>query len=180
MGYALKILPHYTYNDYVQWEGRWELIEGIPFAMSPAPIPKHQRIAAAINTELSNGIKKSRCKTCFVYHPIDYKVAEDTVVQPDVLIVCGKINKPFLDFPPNLIVEILSPSTALKDRHTKYGIYESEGVKYYIIVDLEKEVFELYQLLNGKYILVETNFDNPVDFNLEHGCTISVTLNEVW
>ncbi|HZH65515.1 MAG TPA: hypothetical protein VEY10_11550 [Flavisolibacter sp.] len=45
MSGAVKILPYYTYEDYVQWEGKWELIDGIPHAMSPAPTPKHQIIA---------------------------------------------------------------------------------------------------------------------------------------
>jgi hypothetical protein len=45
MSSPVKILPHYTYADYVQWEGQWELIDDIPYAMSPSPVPKHQRIA---------------------------------------------------------------------------------------------------------------------------------------
>jgi hypothetical protein len=44
MAGAIKILPHYTYSDYEQWEGQWELIDGIPYAMSPLPVPKHQKI----------------------------------------------------------------------------------------------------------------------------------------
>jgi hypothetical protein len=45
MSTAAKILPSYTYEDYLHWEGRWELIDGIPYAMSPFPAPRHQRIA---------------------------------------------------------------------------------------------------------------------------------------
>jgi hypothetical protein len=41
-----RLLPHYTYDDWLNWEGQWELIEGIPYAMSPMPVPNHQRIAA--------------------------------------------------------------------------------------------------------------------------------------
>lgn len=51
MGNVVKILPHYTYEDYLQWEGKWEVIEGLPFAMSPAPLPSHQRIAANLSIE---------------------------------------------------------------------------------------------------------------------------------
>ena len=76
---ALRILPSYTYEDYVQWEGRWELIEGIPFAMSPAPKAKNQRIASAISAEFYFALKK--CKDCFVYDPLDYKISEETVLQ---------------------------------------------------------------------------------------------------
>ena len=180
MGYAQRILPNYTYDDYIHWEGRWELIEGIPHAMAPLPVPKHQRIASALNYEFVSAIKKSKCKHCFVYEPLDYKVAEDTVIQPDVLVVCGKINKKFLDFPPSLVVEILSPSTALKDRHTKFGIYETNCVKYYIIVDVDKELFEVYKLIEGKYAAVEIDLKEPINFILEDGCSINVSFSDVW
>ncbi len=48
MSSGIKILPHYTYEDYCQWEGRWELIEGIPYAMSPAPVPGNQWVSSNI------------------------------------------------------------------------------------------------------------------------------------
>ena len=49
MSIANKYRPHYTYDDYCQWEGRWELIEGMPYAMSPAPVPAHQRVAITLS-----------------------------------------------------------------------------------------------------------------------------------
>jgi Uma2 family endonuclease len=180
MGHAQRILPSYTYDDYVHWEGRWELIDGIPFAMSPLPSPKHQWVASELRSHLRNAIKKEGCKTCRAYDPVDYKIAEDTILQPDILIVCGKISKPFLDFPPSLVVEILSPSTALRDRHTKFDLYESTGVKYYIIVDAEKEIFELYELTNGKYVVKQKVANAPTLFDLDDDCSISVQLDEVW
>jgi Uma2 family endonuclease len=122
MGFPNKILPHYTYADYLLWKGQWELIDGIPYAMSPMPRPEHQRIAGNLHAELRSALKESKCD-CTVYQPIDYKIEEDTVLNPDLLIVCKPITKQFLDFAPEVVVEILSPSTALKDRHTKYEIY---------------------------------------------------------
>ena len=126
MGNAVKILPHYTYEDYKQWEGRWELIEGVPYAMSPQPVPNHQRIAANLTSEFISALRN--CKKCAVYQPIDYKISEETILQPDMLIVCEPIYKKYLDFPPSLVVEILSPSTALKDRHTKFEIYQLQNI----------------------------------------------------
>jgi len=52
MALKLKVLPNYTYDDYVQWEGKWEVIEGIPFAMSPAPRFNHQVAANTIGSIL--------------------------------------------------------------------------------------------------------------------------------
>src|SRR5215211_4745387 len=118
MSSAIKILPNYTYDDYVFWEGNWELIDGIPYAMSPAPIPKHQIISLNIAVEFKTALKN--CKHCKVLLPIDYKISENTVLQPDILIACKEITKKYLDFPPSLIVEILSPATVVKDRNTKY------------------------------------------------------------
>ena len=59
MSSAVKILPHYTYDDYCNWEGRWELIEGIPYAMSPLPIPKHQIIANNLSAEFRFALKNA-------------------------------------------------------------------------------------------------------------------------
>jgi hypothetical protein len=88
---AIKILPHYTYSDYLHWEGKWEVIEGIPYAMSPAPVPAHQRISSNLSIEFGNPLKQ--CNKCNIYQPIDYLISEDTILQPDLLIVCGEIKK---------------------------------------------------------------------------------------
>jgi Uma2 family endonuclease len=63
-----------------------------------------------------------------VYHPIDVRIGEYNVVQPDVLIVCAPIKKPYLDFPPALVVEILSPSSRDKDLFTKKELYAGFGI----------------------------------------------------
>jgi len=68
------------------------------------------------------------------------------------LIVCKEIEKKFLDFTPVLVAEILSPSTALRDRHTKYELYEQQVVKYYLIIDADNTEVEVYQLIEEKYI----------------------------
>ena len=98
MSVALSYIPHYTYDDYLHWEGRWELIGGIPYsmsetkkeiplAMSPAPNLKHQDINTAIVQQLRN--KLESCGVCKAFMFIDWKIDEDTIVQPDVSIVCG-------------------------------------------------------------------------------------------
>lgn len=171
MGIADKIIPHYTYEDRLHWEGNWELIEGHPIAMSPTPIPSHQRAASEIRTELTLALRKSKCKNCKAYDPIDYKIADDTILLPDILIICGDVKKKYLDFPPALIVEILSPSTALRDRHTKFQFYEQQGVKYYLIVDADKKTIEVYKSENEKYSLQKLK--NALSFQLDSDCTIT-------
>jgi Uma2 family endonuclease len=178
---ALRILPHYTYQDYLEWEGRWEIIEGIPYAMSPAPTPRHQWLKVNVMSELRNAIKKSKCGHYKVYDFIDFKPQEDIVIQPDALIVCGEIEKNFLDFPPALVVEILSPSTALKDRNNKYVIYEAQKIPYYLIVDPDKNTIEIYKL-NQEQKYISESFDSaiPYQFHLTDGCMIDVTPSNIW
>ncbi len=90
MGFPNKILPYYTYEDYCRWEGQWELIEGIPYAMSPMPRPEHQVIANNLGAEFRAAVKKTRCN-CKVYQPIDYKVTEDTILNPDLLMFVNQL-----------------------------------------------------------------------------------------
>ncbi len=178
MGIADKIIPHYTYDDWVHWEGVWELIEGHPIAMSPTPVPAHQRVSAELKTELTLALRKSKCKKCRVYDPLDYKIADDTILVPDVMIICGEIKKKYLDFPPSLVVEILSPATALRDRHTKYELYQQQGVKYYLIVDTDKKKIEVYMLQDAQYCLQE--IDNSYVFLIDDDCTITPDLRYIF
>ncbi len=177
---GFRLLPHYTYSDYCNWEGRWEVIDGIPFAMSPAPTPRHQWLVANIISELRTAIKKSNCKHCKVYDFIDVLIENDTILQPDCSIVCKPISKKFLDFPAVLVVEILSPVTTLKDRHTKFALYENFGMKYYMIVDGENNEAEIYLLENSKYILQRNPEDTPFIFSLDNGCKIELIINNIW
>jgi Uma2 family endonuclease len=176
---AIRILPHYTYDDYVQWQGKWELIDGIPFAMSPSPKPKHQRIATAISAELHFALKK--CKHCHVYDPLDYKISEETILQPDVLVVCGPIEEAFLDRAPELIVEVLSPATASKDKLYKLNVYQDQRVPYYFVVDVDKETVQVLQLLDGKYEFVVANGRSfEFTFSFAGDCQATIDFNEIW
>lgn len=174
---AVKILPHYTYDDYLHWEGKWEVIDGIPYAMSPAPVPNHQKVSAKLSAEFINQLK--HCQKCQVYQPIDYVISEDTILQPDILIVCGEIKKKFLDFALALVVEILSPSTALKDRHTKFALYQSQGIRYYVIVDPDTKEAEVYEMDNKSYVLKQKGKSFTYNFSVED-CIANVNFGEIW
>lgn len=177
MGTVQKILPHYTIEDWAHWEGKWELIEGHPIAMSPTPIPEHQRVAAEMQAEIIIALRKAGCRRCKTYHPIDYIISEDTIIVPDILVVCGEIRKKYLDFAPKLVVEILSPSTALRDRNTKFQIYEQQGVKYYLLVDIEKKEIEVYELAEAKYRLRDKQKHT---FQLEEDCSVDPDFSAIF
>lgn len=113
------------------------------------------------------------------YPPLDWLVKDDTVLEPDFLIACKPVKEKYLDFPPALVAEILSPSSAIKDRNAKYQIYESEKVKYYLILDINTHKLEIYELIEGAYQLVATS-PRTFEFNLHDGCKIPVSFNELW
>ncbi len=181
MGLAtLKIedLPHYTYDDYVKWEGRWELIRGIPYAMVPAPAVKHQRISNKIAYQLEELLKNSR--HCNAYLPVDWEITEDTVVQPDNMVVCGEnIEEEKLTIPPVLVFEILSPSTERKDRILKYQLYQDAGVKYYCIVDPENRSAEVFQLRGNEYQEMREDQEGKMTFHLGE-CIIAFDFAELF
>jgi Uma2 family endonuclease len=151
---ALKYISRYTYEDYRHWEGQWELIDEIPIAMRPAPIPRHQRISGKL-FKVFDTLLEEHYKQCLTFQAIDWLVKDDTVLQLDLLIACDPITKKFLDFPPALVAEILSPSTAIKDRNAKHQIYESQMVKYYLIIDVVAEKIEIYELTNDESNLLQ-------------------------
>jgi Uma2 family endonuclease len=79
-----------------------------------------------------------------------------------------------------LVVEILSPATALKDKHTKFSLYEKFGMKYYMLADEERNKVEIYSIENSTYSLQQTNQDSIFTFMLDDGCNIELLLNNIW
>ena len=147
---ALKIEDlNYTYDDYVNWEGSWELIDGIPVSMAPAPLIKHQTIGTRIATLLSNEIED--CDKCLLALEVDYKVKDDTVLRPDVVLICDEPNDAYITKAPEIIIEVISKSTAKRDEKYKFEIYEKEKVNYYIIVYPDDLIAKVYKLENNKY-----------------------------
>ena len=180
---ALKLedLPHYTYDEYKNWEGNdWELIYGQAYCMSPAPMIEHQSISANIAWELKNIFQN--CSYCKSLLPIDWKISEDTVVQPDNLVICHKPqNEAYITKAPKIIFEILSKSTAKKDKGLKYDLYEQEGVSYYIIVDPKESIAKVYELKDGRYIKVCDASDEKVEFNIkECDSKLEFDFSKIW
>jgi Uma2 family endonuclease len=178
MGLRLEDIPHYTYDDYKIWEGKWELINGIPYAMSPSPSIYHQDISTSISRLLSEAVDD--CENCKALIAIDWKMSDDTVVCPDNLVICHKpINKNYLTKAPEIIFEILSKSTSSKDTMTKFNLYESEGVKYYILVNQYEITAKIYELKNGKFIKQCDVTDEKIDFELSE-CSFKFNFKKIW
>ncbi|MEP0367532.1 MAG: Uma2 family endonuclease [Cyclobacteriaceae bacterium] len=153
----------YSYADYLKWtfDERVELIKGKIFKMSPAPRRNHQSIAITISSEIFNFLKGKSCKVYsapfdvrFPNNPTDSDEQTYTVVQPDICVICDseKLDDTGCKGAPDLIVEILSPSTSSKDLNEKFYLYEEHGVQEYWVIYPGENVLEIYDLKDGKYV----------------------------
>lgn len=152
----------FTYADYKTWpnDERWELIEGIPFDMTPAPNRYHQDLSGKLFTEIKVFLKDKKCQVYAA--PFDVRLPEAnqsedeilTVVQPDISVICdrSKLDDKGCKGAPDWIIEILSLTTSKKDRVFKFYTYERFGVKEYWLVSPEDKTVEVFILgENGRY-----------------------------
>jgi Uma2 family endonuclease len=144
----------YTYEDYLKFpdDVRCEIINGDIYDMTPSPSSRHQMVSGEIYRLISNHLRKQN-HVCRVFHAfLDVVLAEDQVVQPDVFVVCdSEVVKTWIFGVPDVIFEVASPSTSLKDRREKMQLYERFGVKEYFLVDPDAEFIEKYVLHDAKY-----------------------------
>jgi len=189
---ALDLNKLYTYADYLTWQvqERLELIKGRIFKMSPAPLRYHQELSGALLGELISYLKRKPCK---VFHaPFDVRLPGaqnsqgdeeiDTVVQPDIVVVCdlSKLDRRGCVGAPDLIIEILSPSTAAKDVKDKFHLYEEAGVWEYWIVHPEEALLEVFTLNEqGKYDL-DKIYTRDDRVNVGIFDDLSIALNDIF
>lgn len=155
----MSLAPHessfrFTYGDYLHWTGdeRWELIDGVLYEMTPAPAQRHQFILAALHLQIGNHFEGSGIRVCLSAFDVrlpDKNEADEkirTVVQPDICVVCDsdKVDSHGVRGNPDWVIEILSPSTADKDKTVKTSLYERHGVREYWIVDWDAQAVTVY------------------------------------
>ena len=174
MSLAERFLPHYTVRDYERWEGDWELIEGIPYALA-SPSPLHQRTLAKVVRIFDEALEG--CPNCGVYVELYWYISEDTVVRPDMVVVCSE--KPFekLDFTPYVAVEVVSPSTREKDEELKRILYERAGLRWYVLIYPEEKKVKVFKLSEGFLSLVSSETEDTFEFDLGK-CKVSVNIGQ--
>jgi Uma2 family endonuclease len=149
-----------SWKEYLSWprDERFELIDGEPYAMSPAPRREHQRLLTELTRQVANALQHEPCD---VYPaPFDVKLSpreadeRPTVVQPDLTVVCdeAKLTEQGVTGPPDLVVEIVSPDTGFHDRGRKFDLYERYGVAEYWIVEPNEKLIEVYRLENSRFL----------------------------
>ena len=168
-----EYIPRYTYSDYVEWQGEWELINGYPYAMSPAPLNQHQILGKNFLYEIEFQLRNNRkdgCN-CTVQYVSNWIISDQNVVKPDIAVMCTKVDlKGFIRTPPVLIVEILSASTRMKDRNTKFNMYQDCGVKFYLMADPDTKKVEIFKLVDNIY----REMPDKGIFNLTKDCMIAL------
>jgi len=148
-----------TYRDYeaLPADGRrYELHDG-ELSVTPAPGSRHQRVLGNLNGLIRAHVNAHRFGEVF-FAPIDVILDETTIVQPDLVYLdptrARLVRDRGIEGPPTLVVEIVSPSTTLIDRHAKSDLYRRYGVPCYWIVDPEARTVEAYGLAEAEYRLL--------------------------
>ena len=170
-------IEYYTYEDYKLWEGDWELIYGQAIAMAPAPVINHQILMVSISTQFYNQLEE--CEECIVLAEEDWKISDDTVVKPDVVVVCGNKSDKYISKAPEIVVEIVSQSTAKRDEKIKFKLYEDEKAKYYILVYPEDKKAKIYKLEGNKFEKEGDFFDEVYEFK-NISCKVSLDFKRVF
>lgn len=160
----LDFSKKYTYADYLTWclKDRVELIKGFLWRMSPAPSSQHQEISVFLTSHFFHHFKGEKCN---VYSaPFDVRFysesetgekVQDSVVQPDICVICDptKVDDKGCVGAPDMVVEILSPSTSEKDLNHKYELYRTNGVREYWVVSPENKSVVIHTLdENGQFV----------------------------
>lgn len=176
----------YSFADFLAWDEheRAEIIGGEIYLMG-TPSSRHQEISFEIGRQLGNYLEGKRCRV----YPAPYGVrlfeqdrddpeAVDTVVEPDISVICdrGKIDKTGCKGAPDMVVEILSPSTQRHDRLVKLGLYQRAGVREYWIVSPEEQTVQVMLLDSGGILQLHEVYDRDsiAKVNILDGCFIEL------
>jgi Uma2 family endonuclease len=150
---ALRMDERYTWDDYQSWpdDESYELIGGEAFAMAPSPVSEHQDISSELHCRMHPFFKGRKCKLFAA--PMDVKLSDEDVVQPDLLVVCDQSQiRRHIEGPPALVVEIVSPGSARLDRVVKPELYARFGIQEYWIVTPFPCMVEIFWLQGERYV----------------------------
>ena len=176
----------YTFADALTWgeDERIEIINGEAVMMAP-PSRIHQKVSVAITAQLYNFLEGKKCE---VYPaPFGVRLFEedgdspddvDTMVEPDISVICdrGKLDGKGCKGAPDMVVEILSPSTRRHDRLVKLGLYQRAGVREYWIVDPDNRSVQVLTLADGLLLPHEDyGREDVAKVNVLDGCFIELS-----
>ncbi|GHU88506.1 hypothetical protein FACS189476_05730 [Spirochaetia bacterium] len=176
---------HYTYADYLAWETdkRYELMDGVAYMMA-SPSVIHQRISRGLTLQFGTFLLG---KTCEVFAaPLDVRLfpqedhTDDTVLQPDLLVVCDrtKLSKGSCDGAPDLVIEIVSPSNTVQEIVKKFNYYLDAGVREYWVVNPDDKTVQVHVLKEGHFVSTIYKNDNTIPVSILPG--LGIDLKSIW
>ena len=175
----------YTYADYLEWEGpeRYQLINGEVFMMA-SPSVTHQALLRELSTDFNVFLRGKSCKV--FASPLDVRLfpkkdkSDNTVVQPDLLVVCDKkkISKGSIDGPPDLVIEIISPSNTHSELFLKFNYYLQAGVREYWVIDPEIKQVQVHVYENGHYLSTAYKENDRIAVSVLPG--LEIALDSLW
>ncbi|GHT65722.1 hypothetical protein FACS1894110_08180 [Spirochaetia bacterium] len=175
----------YTYADVLEWDEsfRAEIIDGKVYMMG-SPTTFHQRISRALFLKIGNFLEGKSCEVFAA--PFGVRLfpkdddSDNTFVEPDIVVVCdaSKLDDRGCNGAPDLVIEILSPSTAGNDCVAKFNNYLKAGVREYWILDSETRTVQVHILDQGKYTTAVYEADEkktePIPISVLPGCEIDL------
>jgi len=142
---------------------------------------KHQLVVSRIVYVLNRELEKDGCKGCLVLPETDWVVKFNTVVRPDVAVVCSLEDfEGHLKAPPLLIFEVVSPSSSKRDEGLKFELYKREGVKYYALVYPEFKRMKIYSFKGNSAVLLEDRISGKTEVQLKEGCKLIINSKELF
>jgi len=173
-----------TYEDYCALPDdgrRYEILEGV-LSVTPSPSTLHQRVSRRLELIIALHVEEHHLGEIFDA-PVDVVLSPHNVVQPDLVFIRRERSHLITDKniagPPDLVVEILSPTSAETDRRTKAHLYARYGVDHYWLVDPEARVLEEY-CREGKVFVRAGTYQGPVRFVPRCFPDLHLDLAKVW
>ena len=167
----------YTCEEVDSWDTdeRYELIDGELYLVA-TPRRVHQEISMELSRQLGNFLRGKSCKVYYAPFAVYLYDDNSTKVEPDIVVVCDKseLSDEGLRGAPDLIIEILSPSSLRHDKITKFNLYLNAGVREYWIVDPENKTVSVNILQNGEYAAKSYTETETVSVNVLEGCLIEL------
>ncbi len=161
MTQPLRHPERHGYGEYLTWpqDQRYELIDGMAYAMAAAPVRRHQRLVLEIARQIADALEDGPCEVNVA--PFDVRLPDGdeadeaiaTVVQPDLVVVCDPVKLDDLGCrgAPDWIIEVLSPTSAGQDQVRKLALYERHGVREYWLAHPSDRIVTVYRLEGGSY-----------------------------
>jgi len=168
---------YYTFEDWLALdEDAWaELYDGVLCYLF-TPTIEHQEIVGNLHLQMGNFLKGKQCRVFLPPFGVRIFKDEDTVLLPDILIICdkSKLEGRVVHGAPDFVLEVLSPSTAKRDKLVKYKFYQKAGVREYWIIDPDEKILQAGVLSNGSYVTSMYDHEDKAPVSIIEGLEINL------